>query len=43
MNGGSRGQGKGKKTPAVYKETNNFQTLDCIGINAKHEEKNCAW
>ena len=28
---------------AVYKETNNFQTLDCIGINAKHEEKNGAW
>ena len=28
---------------AVYKETNNFQTLDCIGINAKHEEKNRAW
>ena len=28
---------------AVYKETNNFQTLDCIGINAKHEEKNGTW
>ena len=28
---------------AVYKEINNFQTVDCIGINAKHEEKNGAW
>ena len=28
---------------AVYKETNNFQIVDCIGINAKHEKKNDAW
>ena len=25
------------------KETNNFQTVNCIGINAKHKEKNGAW
>ena len=28
---------------AVYKEINSFQTVDCIGINAKLEEKNGAW
>ena len=28
---------------AVYKEINSFQTVDCIGINAKHKEKNGAW
>ena len=28
---------------AVYKEINSFQTVDSIGINAKHKEKNGAW